>query len=72
MDAAEKSTSHPQFDFDAENHIQGTLHTDLKRDLRPRADNRTQETPAGGALFETYAFLSPGECAMACHSGADN
>jgi len=45
--------------FDGIEHWQSDLHAELKRGLHS-ARQSTNETTANGALFERYAFLSPG------------
>jgi hypothetical protein len=46
----------PPYEMDEQDPYLSTLHSDLKRDLRVRADNSTQ---ASLPLFEKYQFLSP-------------
>lgn len=66
---AEKANSKPTskhsysqlFDFDVEDSYPSAMHTDLKRDLRAEIMARANETVTNAPLFETYAFLNPGE-----------
>jgi hypothetical protein len=51
----------PPYEMDDEDAYLSTLHSDLKRDLRVRADNSTQ---ASLPLFEKYQFLSPRKCLL--------
>lgn len=50
-----------QHHYEMDDPYPSSMHTDLKRDVYPRADDSNNDMQAGLPLFEKYQFLTPGK-----------